>query len=105
MATIRQKANKLANRGLDEADDAVDSVRSAKNRANRRYGSKVDEAESTLSNAAEDLGQHLRETYDASRDQIEETTRYARKAVARNPLVALAGAFVGGLLAASILRR
>lgn len=105
MATIRTRANQVADATLNAAERAVESTRSAKERANRRYGEKIDNAESTLAETAENLGRHMRETYDASLEQLQEGTEYARRTVARNPLMAVAGAFIGGLIAASLFRR
>lgn len=102
---IREKANKFADKTLDATESAVEYARNAKNRADARYGSKLDDAESTLSETAENVGRKLRETYESSRESLEEGTEYARRTVARNPLAAVAGAFLGGMLAASLLRR
>lgn len=107
MATksIRKKANDLADQGLDAADDAVSSTRRAKNRANARYGSRADDAQGSFEHMAENVGQQLREGYESSREYLEEGAQTARRSVERNPLLAVAGAFVVGAIASSIFRR
>ncbi|HEX2859671.1 MAG TPA: hypothetical protein VHP58_05700 [Alphaproteobacteria bacterium] len=103
MATIKQKASKLADRGLDKADDVIDRARDGKQRLERRYdnadiGGRIEEF-------AEETGRNLRYAYDTSADKLEETADNTRDLVQRNPLIAIAGAFVGGMLASALLRR
>lgn len=105
MATIRQKANRLADQGLNEAEDDIENVRGAKNRLNRRYASQLDDTEGNLSNMAEDMGRELRETYDSGMEYLHEGADTARRTVQKNPLLALAGAFVGGMVASALFRR
>jgi hypothetical protein len=105
MATIRQKANKLTDRGLNAAEDGIENVRAAKNRTNRRYAAQADNFEDNLSHMAENVGRELRETYESGMDYVNDGTESARRTVQNNPLLAVAGAFIGGMVAASLFRR
>lgn len=105
MATVRQKANKLADRGLNAAEDGIESVRSAKNRTNRRYAATADGIEGNLSHMAENVGRELRDSYESGLEYVQDGTETARRAVQNNPLLTIAGAFIGGMVAASLFRR
>lgn len=105
MATVRQKANKMADRTLNAAEDGLENLRSAKNRTNRRYAARADSIEDNLGHMAENVGRELRETYESGMDYLSDGTENARRTVQNNPLLAVAGAFIGGMVAAALFRR
>jgi len=107
MATsnLRRKANRAADETINTVEEGAEALRDAKNRADRRHGPRLDDAETSFDHLAENVGRHLRQTYETGWDTVQEGAETARKTVAGNPLLAVAGAFVGGLLAATLLRR
>jgi len=105
MATLRQRANKQADETISGAEERLEDLRSAKNRFNRRRGQQLDDTEARVGEAVENAGRKLRQTYEDSADYLEEQTESARRTVRENPLLAVSGAFIGGLIAAALFRR
>jgi hypothetical protein len=103
MATLKQKLSRAADRGLDDADEMIDRARGAKQRFERRYDNS--ELGDSIEDFAESTGRNLRHAYESGMDSIDDTTDTARDIIQRNPLLAIAGAFVGGMFASMLLRK
>jgi hypothetical protein len=103
MPSLKQRLSRAADRGLDDADDMIDRAREGKRRLERRYDNS--ELGDSIEDFAETTGRNLRHAYESGMDTLDDTTDTARDIIQRNPLLALAGAFVGGMFASMLLRK
>jgi hypothetical protein len=103
MPSLKQKLSRAADRSLDKADEYVDRARNGKERLERRYDNS--ELGDSIEDFAENTGRNLRHAYESSMDKLDEGTDTARDLIHRNPLLAIAGAFVGGMFASMLLRK
>ncbi|MBI1309382.1 MAG: hypothetical protein GC129_06015 [Proteobacteria bacterium] len=103
--SLRRKASRVADKSIDAAQEGLETARSKKDQLNAKYGPRADAMEAKLADYAEDLGRKVRESYESGVEKFEEGTETAREVVSRNPLMAVAGAFLGGLVVSSLFRR
>jgi ElaB/YqjD/DUF883 family membrane-anchored ribosome-binding protein len=116
LRNLRQKASQAAEKGLDNtggtleesldsAEELLEELRALKRRAEGGARGTFSRAANGLEDFAEDTGRKLRHAYEAGAETLEDAADTSRQTVQENPLLAVAGAFAGGILLGMLMRK
>lgn len=91
--------------GHDVTRKAVSKTKRTSHAAARKAKQTADGLDARISHFAEDAGHRVSSLYNSGLSHAEDAATETRHFVQEKPLSALAGAFFGGLLLATLLRR